>query len=205
MKKLVFSFLFIICSMVVSKGQTVPVPFAGVDISLGAVYSPCVVDGMKNLPFMSLAVEPRMNIKGVAMELGIEAAVTAAPRRFIVSRSEYQADWFSWRAISFSGTVGYVFNRGNDFSVFIGSGLGIAQRNSDSSQMVPESGEWGLCAAPRVGVFLWNSMRVTLEYRYNYKAFEYDTFGIRLSYTIGGRLKEVEKPSRYFELRQQRK
>ncbi len=80
----------------------------------------------------------------------------------------------------------YYFHHGKFLSAFVGTGLGLAQRNTISSDIDNSIGicpSYGPVISPRIGVELWNHVRFSIEARITQR--DYNIAAFRIGYSFG--------------------
>lgn len=91
-----------------------------------------------------------------------------------------------WTSSTNFALVGdYNFRQGTSVNPFVGAGLGIGVRNSDYDG---DDEGCGPVFMPRVGVELWQHLRLTLSYEVNRKY--YNGFSFTVGWAIGGGAKK---------------
>lgn len=145
-----------------------------VEISAGGTYGIDKYVGKKRVG-PAFAIEGRYNFPQNPMDLGLEIYAGSTTRK-------YEGSNLSNRIISLSAYSDYNFNRGKNFSPFIGVGVGVA-----SCKVV--QGYYGNDAVkaiftPRIGIEMFNHFRVTAYSKLGYRG--YNNFGISVGYAFGG-------------------
>lgn len=136
---------------------------------------------------LSFGLESRYNFESAPVSVGCELNIVAAVRSRNSSAGNSTAS--SCRTASLSVTSDYYFNRGGKVSPFVGAGVGLAMRES----VISDSGydyagmrgyPFGGVFTPRIGVELWNHLRVTVDARLTHR--DYNVIGFRIGYAFGG-------------------
>ena len=121
-----------------------------------------------------LGLESRWNMDtpfDVALELYMGSAVR-----------HYNHHDISTRIFSLSVYGDYNFRRGSKVAPFVGAGIGSANCENIQGSEGREGGS--LLLVPRVGVELWNHLRLTADLRLARKGF--NTIGLSIGYAFGG-------------------
>ena len=122
------------------------------------VTEPISAWGMERVMGPQLGIEPRWNLNGGPVDIGAEMYLGVATRQYHDGGDDAE------RIMSLSAVAHYNFNLGKTVSPFVGVGLGVA----DCTQTIGEGGltnATALVFSPRVGVELWQHLRLTLDLR----------------------------------------
>ena len=128
----------------------------------------------------------RYNLQDIPVSVGAVAYLCNSVR----SKDSYSTD-NSQRIASLSLTGDYNFMEGSKVSPFIGIELGYAQRHTISSSFDDNIGNCsnnGFVVSPRIGVEVWNHVRLTLDARITQRDYNVVCFG--LGYAFGGGLEK---------------
>lgn len=154
--------------------ESQPVKRFEIEAKAGATFPVDKFVGSKKLG-PQLGLEGRWNFDK-PFDVGLEVYVGSAVR-------DYEHDTLSNRIFSFLSVFGdYNFNRGQKVAPFVG--LGIGNVKCDIIQGSEGSEGMSLMVVPRVGVELWNHLRLTADLRLARKG--YNTVGISIGYAFGG-------------------
>jgi len=139
---------------------------------------------------LNLGVETRYNFSQLPLSAGINLNMRNAVRED-KSAKNHSSSWTDYtsslRTVSFSVTADWNFRQGKNVSPFAGLGLGVGSKTEveDGTGKYSCSGNKGtVVAVPRIGVELWNHLRITLDAQFSQKY--YNTFAIRVGYAFGG-------------------
>ena len=146
-------------------------------VSVGPVYPLAVVEGYGNFPFACLAFSYDRQIGDGGFRLGLEGALTAAPRKVLLQQTD--SSFESCRTISLCLVPEFSLWAGDRMDVFVGSGIGVAHRSTFYREFDPGN-VLGVCVNPCVGVVLRDRIKVTLEARLTTRL--YNTVGVRIGY-----------------------
>lgn len=154
--------------------ESLPVKRFEIEAKAGATFPVDKFVGSKRLG-PQLGLEGRWNFDK-PFDVGLEVYVGSAVR-------DYEHHTLSNRIFSFLSIFGdYNFNRGNQAALFVGLGLGEVQCNIIQGNKGDEG--MSFMVVPRVGVELWNHLRLTADLRLARKG--YNTIGISIGYAFGG-------------------
>lgn len=123
----------------------------------------------------SLGLEGRWNLSQLPVDVGAEIYFGSALRRF---NGEDQSN----RIFSLSAVGYYDFLRGMKASPFIGLGLGTG--SCDVVKGYKDNEGAALVVSPRIGIELFNHLRLTFEARIARNC--YNTMGLTIGGVIGG-------------------
>ncbi len=160
------------------------------ELKTGFTYPLASVDGYQNLfHFGMIGAELRYNFRNLPVDAGVEMIYSLACRQSPIDED----DKLPLRIWTISLTGDYNFNRGEPFSWFVGSGIGPAQRLKTSPffgfyKDVPVVGS---VFSPRVGIELWNQLRIILCAHISSR--DFNTIEIEVGYAIGGRPKKEKQ------------
>jgi len=155
------------------KKMVVVEPYLGLGLPTKAV------EGTDPFTGLDSGAEARYNLKNGKLSLGLDYNWSVAAR----TRGDKMS---SERAVSLSATCDYYLRRGKVTAFFVGTGLGVAHRNTVRSAAAPGIGICplhGPVASPRIGMELWGHVRLTIEARLTQK--HYNTVAFRIGVPIG--------------------
>lgn len=154
------------------------------ELRTGFTYPLAAVDGYQNLlHFGMVGAELRYNFRNLPMDAGVEMIYTMACRQSLVDEN----DKLPLRIWTISLTGDYNFNQSEPFSWFAGVGIGPAQRLVTS----PFFGYYedipivGAVFSPRVGIELWNQLRIMLCAHITSR--DFNSLEVSVGYAVGGR------------------
>lgn len=169
--------ILLLNSMNVSAQEYLPVKSFEFEMKVGTTYPIDDFVGSKRLG-VQLGLEGRWNIKKSPFDIGAEAYMGNAIRHYLEEK-------MSLRYFSFSAFGDYNYHRGYKVSPFIGMGVGLASCNNIKGSYGEEG--TSLLFTPRVGMELFNHLRLTFDARIGRKG--YNTVGLSIGYVFGGGLK----------------
>lgn len=174
-KLLITLLVFTMSAGVKLKAQTIqPVKRLEIEAKVGATFPVDKFVGSKKLG-PQFGLEGRWNFDK-PFDVGLEVYMGSAIR-------DYEGHTLSNRIFSFLSVYGdYNFNRGSKVAPFVGVGIGDVK--CDVIQGSEGREGMSLMVVPRVGVELWNHLRLTADLRLARKG--YNTVGISIGYTFGG-------------------
>ncbi len=137
-----------------------------------------------------LTGELRYNFKCLPIDVGLQISAS----NFYRSADEVQNDRLNFKSCNIMAVADYNFRRGRNISFFAGAGLGYSNGGTTEPQWDANGDNWGgydtgeeanrIGFAPRVGIELWNHLRLTATYtvfeRYN------NNLSINLGVVFGG-------------------
>lgn len=140
---------------------------------------------IKETAGLDAGIEFRYNLQEMPMSVGADLNVSAAARTIDISEGRVSHN--SQRMVSLTAICDWNFRQGCNVAFFTGVGLGLAQRETIQAGIDKSIGicpSYGLVAAPRIGIELWNHFRFTLETRITQR--DYNVIAFRLGIPIGG-------------------
>jgi hypothetical protein len=140
---------------------------------------------VKEIAGINAGIEARYIIESVPLSVGADLFMTTAARQMAKAEGGHSSN--SQRMAGAAAVCEYGFMRGNPVSFYIGTGLGIAQRETIQSGFDNGIGicsTYGPVVSPRVGMELWNHLRLSLEGRFSQRDFNVVAF--RLGFAFGG-------------------
>ena len=154
------------------------------EVTLGATYGTRQIDELRNLPFLSFAVEWRRLFLDEAVATGVEGYLSAVPRKVLWEHADHESDYYSWRNLSCALTAEYrPFREG--LKPFVGTAVGVTQTADNAPQSNhKDRGVVGLMIAPRIGVQPFRHFRLTAEFRWIPRAPEFNQVGARIGFVF---------------------
>lgn len=151
--------------------------------SIGANYPLCSinysnVEPNRNVPFMRFGLEYRHELANDKLWLGMATTLQSAVRRFTGEREPFQSEEMSFRTLSIMPTFEYRPINKDKFSLFVGTGLGVAQRVGYISPSELDRSVIGVAVAPRIGIQCWGHLRFYLEANITSDIFNTASFNI---------------------------
>lgn len=140
---------------------------------------------VKETAGLDAGIEFRYNLKENPISVGVDLNVATAARTKETSEGKMSDN--SQRLASVAAICDWNFRQGENVAFFAGVGIGLAQRETIQAGIDKSIGicpTYGLVAAPRVGIELWNHFRVTLEARFSQR--DYNVIAFRIGVPIGG-------------------
>lgn len=138
---------------------------------------------VKETAGLNLGVEIRKYLPESPLSVGVDIFCSTAARK----RTDPDGDSHnSQRMAGIAAVVDYNTQRHGPASFFAGAGVGLVQRNTIRSGI--DNGI-GICptyapvVSPRVGVELWNHLRLTAEARITQR--DYNVLAFRIGYSFG--------------------
>lgn len=134
---------------------------------------------------LDAGIEFRYNLQEMPISVGADLNVSAAARTKDISEGRVSHN--SQRMVSLTAICDWNFRQGDNVAFFTGVGLGLAQRETIQPGIDRGIGicpTYGLVAAPRIGIELWNHFRFTLETRITQR--DYNVVAFRLGIPLGG-------------------
>lgn len=134
---------------------------------------------------LNLGMEVRYNISASPISIGADINLATANR--ILKKDNGKHSDNVQRMASLSVVCDWNFRQSRNFSYFVGLGIGGCQRESMKTGIDNSIGicpSYGIIAAPRFGIEVWNHLRLTLEARFTQR--DYNLIAFRLGVPIGG-------------------
>ena len=192
MTKRVFMLVCALFCVLASNAQPTDVRRFEWEIGLGLADGLSVLNLDKCTPGPKLYTELRYNIKAIPIDLGVQATTGY----FWRSAEQVQnADRLKTTSVNIMAVADYNLRRGKNFSIFAGVGLGLgilditAPISFDNTQMNWSGYLTGdrsarLAFMPRIGVELWNHLRVSLTLTTQEKA--NNQYAVNVGLVFGG-------------------
>lgn len=139
---------------------------------------------VKEIAGLNAGIEVRKDLYALPISVGADLFVASSARQKEKLDGGHSSN--SQRMAGIAAVCDYNFLKGGTVSFFAGTGIGIAQRRTIRSGIDNGIGicpEYGPVISPRVGIELWNHLRITAEARFTQR--DYNVFAFRIGYAFG--------------------
>ena len=153
---------------------------------LGLTYPVRNIDAseVKEIAGLNAGIEVRKDLYSLPISVGADLFVASSARQKEKLDGEHSSN--SQRMAGIAAVCDYYFLQGEAVSSFVGSGIGLVQRHTIMSGIdngIGVCSEYGPVISPRVGIELWNHLRITAEARFTQR--DYNVFAFRIGYVFG--------------------
>lgn len=157
-------------------------PYLGLSYPIRNINGSAVVE----VEGLNMGLEFRYNLPSLPMSIGADLSIASA-NRALPKPNNGKHFHNTQRMTSLAAVCDWNFRQGRTVALFTGIGTGIAQRETIKSGIDNGIGmcpTLGMYAAPRIGVELWNHLRLTIEAKFTQR--DYNVVAFRLGVPIGG-------------------